>query len=75
MSLISEKYNDANVVVWLFVSLAAINWGLVGAADINLVEMAVTQWAGLDTGALDIAYIAIGAVGVYDILETMGKIN
>ena len=74
MSVISEKYNDANVVVWLLVAVAAVNWGLVGAADVNLVEMAVTDWAGLGTDILDLVYVAIGAVGVYDILETVGKL-
>jgi uncharacterized membrane protein YuzA (DUF378 family) len=74
MSVLSERYNDANVVVWLLVAVAAVNWGLVGAADVNLVQELVVNQLGQDQSVLDLVYIAIGAVGVYDILETFGKL-
>lgn len=75
MAVISEKYNDVNVIVWFAVAVAALNWGLVGAADINLVEMVVVDTLSMDQSALDLVYVGIGAIGAYDILETLGKIN
>jgi uncharacterized membrane protein YuzA (DUF378 family) len=74
MSVLSDKYNDANVLVWFAVSLAAINWGLVGAMDFNAVEYVIMTVLGQPAEFVDFALIGIGAVGVYDVLETIGRI-
>jgi uncharacterized membrane protein YuzA (DUF378 family) len=66
-------YDYVNIAIWALVALAAVNWGLVGLMDYNLVEKAVLNWLSLDQGALDLAYIAIGAMGAYDLVETFYK--
>lgn len=57
------------LVGWVL-ALSAINWGLVGLMDLNLVETV------LGTGSMlaKIVYIVIGLVGVYKVyMMTMSK--
>ena len=49
----------------LLVVLGAINWGLVGAFNMNL----VTRLAGMGTTAEKVVYIVIGIAGVLKLLS------
>lgn len=49
-----------SVVGWV-VAVAAINWGLVGLLNLNLVEAVL----GVGTTLTKVVYIVIGLVGVY----------
>lgn len=56
------------LVGWV-VALAALNWGLVGLLNVNLVEMVL----GAGTMLTKIVYIVIGLVGAYKVyLLAMG---
>lgn len=57
-------------VVWALTAAAAINWGAVGLLDYNI----ATDLLGLASNNLDLAYMALGAAGVIDGLETLGKL-
>lgn len=48
------------LVGWI-VTLAAINWGLVGLLNLNLVEAIL----GVGTTLTKVVYIVVGLVGVY----------
>lgn len=47
-------------VAFLLVAIGAINWGLVGLFNFNLVTA-----FGLSTGIVDLIYIVIGLSGLY----------
>lgn len=66
-------YDYLNILIWALVAVAAVNWGLVGLFDFNLVEEIVLTTLGLDQSTLDIVYGAIGALGAYDLIETFYK--
>lgn len=48
------------MVAFLLVIAGAVNWGLVGLLDFNLVDMLVGGF-----GLTDIVYILVGVSGVY----------
>lgn len=50
---------------FLLVIVGALNWGLVGLFDFNLVNMIF----GSMGGAVNIVYILVGAAGVYTIYD------
>lgn len=50
------------LVGWV-VALAAVNWGLVGLLNVNLVETVL----GSGTMLTKLVYIVIGVVGVYKV--------
>lgn len=52
---------DTKKVVGWILALAALNWGLIGLLNINLVETVLGPASMLTKGA----YILIGAVGAY----------
>ena len=52
---------DTKKVVGLVVALAALNWGLVGLLNINVVEMVLGSGSMLTR----VVYIVIGVVGAY----------
>lgn len=55
-------------VAWIFVTIGAINWGLVGVAGINLVQSV------LGVGALtQVVYILVGLSGVYMVWMALSK--
>ena len=58
------------LIGWVL-ALAAINWGLVGLLNVNLVEMVL----GSGTILAKAAYVVVGLVGVYKLylLLTGGK--
>lgn len=49
-----------HMVAFLLVIAGAVNWGLVGLLDFNLVDMLVGGF-----GLTDIVYILVGVSGVY----------
>ncbi len=55
------KMGSVMMLSWLLVVVGAINWGLVGLANINLVEALVGTWPAL----VQIVYILIGLSGLY----------
>lgn len=56
------------LVAFTLVVVGAINWGLVGAAHVNLVDMIL----GTGTLAAKIVYMLVGLSGVF-MLISMGK--
>ncbi len=61
--------NQKQLVGWVL-AVAAINWGLVGVLNVNLVELIL----GAGSVLTKVAYGLIGLVGVYKIyLLTMKK--
>lgn len=62
------KMNTVDWVAWVLVVLGAVNWGLVGAANINLVETIV------GTGSLtQVVYILVGLGGLYMLWGALSK--
>lgn len=62
------KMSTIDWVAWVLVVVGALNWGLVGAAGINLV---VTIFG---TGSLaQVAYILIGLSGLYMVWMALSK--
>jgi len=54
------------VTAWLLSGVGAANWGLMEAADINL----VTELLG--TGSAGIVYLAVGAAGALSLAGNFG---
>lgn len=50
-----------NTVAWLLVLVGALNWGLVGAFDYNL----VAEIFGADSTGADVVYILVGVAALY----------
>lgn len=53
--------NPVNMIALLFIIIGAVNWGLVGAFDFNL----VSSLFGTDTFLANLTYILIGISGIY----------
>lgn len=61
--------NQKQLIGWVL-AIAAINWGLVGVLNINLVELIL----GSGSILTKVVYALIGLVGVYKVyLMTMSK--
>lgn len=55
-------------IAWVLVVLGAVNWGLVGAANLNLVETVV------GSGSLaQVVYILVGLGGLYMLWMAVSK--
>jgi len=50
-----------HIVAFSLAMVGALNWGLVGLLDFNLVEMLLGSWPGL----VKVVYILVGASAVY----------
>ena len=62
------KMSTIDWVAWVLVVIGALNWGLVGAAGINLVETI------FGTGSLaQVAYILVGLSGLYMVWMALSK--
>ena len=62
------KMSTLDWVAWVFVTVGALNWGLVGATNLNLVESVV------GTGSLSqVVYILVGLAGVYMVWGALSK--
>ena len=59
-----EKMNSMkleHMVTFLLVIVGALNWGLVGLLNVNLVKMVVGSWPSLES----LVYILVGVSAVY----------
>ena len=54
---------------WTLVTVGALNWGLVGLANMNLVELLFGTWPAL----VQIVYILVGLAGVYSLWGMFSK--
>lgn len=62
------KMSTIDWVAWVLVVVGAINWGLVGAANLNLVETVV------GSGSLSqVVYILVGLGGLYMLWMAVSK--
>lgn len=62
------KMNSIDWVAWTLVVVGALNWGLMGAAHLNLVEAIV------GAGALSqVVYILVGVSGLYMLWMALSK--
>lgn len=59
--------DQKQIIAWVLV-IAAVNWGLVGLFNINLVTMLL----GADSLLTKIVYILIGVVGAYKAYVLVG---
>ncbi len=65
------KMSSMQMLSWVLITVGALNWGLVGLANINLVEALLGSWPAV----VQIVYILVGLAGVYSLwgMFTMGK--
>mgnify|MGYP001588612050 CR=1 FL=1 len=75
MSTIEKKgvitLKSQKMVVGLILALSAVNWGLVGLLNLNLVD---AVFGAISPTLSKVVYILIGLVGVYKLYHiTMGK--
>ena len=62
------KMSTLDWVAWVLVVVGAINWGLVGVANLNLVETVFGM------GSLtQVVYVLVGLGGVYMLWMALGK--
>jgi hypothetical protein len=54
---------------WLFVIIGALNWGLIGVSNLNVVQI-IFGWVGVGM-ITQIVYILVGLSGLYILF--MGK--
>lgn len=55
-------------VAWILVVVGALNWGLVGAADFNLVSALFGSIPMIEK----IVYVLVGVAGLYELLVLLG---
>lgn len=55
--------------VWLLVVIGALNWGLVGLLNLNVVELVLGTWPIL----VQVVYILVGLAGFYYLYSYWGK--
>lgn len=58
------KLKPLHIVACLLVWVGALNWGLVGLFDLNLVNMLLGAWPVVEK----VVYILVGAAAVYEIV-------
>ncbi len=63
------KMNTVDWVAWVLVLVGAINWGLVGLAQINLVDSVFGAWPMV----VQIVYVLVGLSGLYFIYMAVTK--
>jgi uncharacterized membrane protein YuzA (DUF378 family) len=62
------RMSTVDWIAWVLVVLGAVNWGLVGAANLNLVETVV------GSGSLaQVVYILVGLGGLYMLWMAVSK--
>ncbi|CAN5356969.1 hypothetical protein BH10PAT1_BH10PAT1_5420 [soil metagenome] len=57
------KMSSLMMVSWVLVTVGALNWGLVGLLNVNLVEWLLGAWPAL----VQVVYILVGLSGVYSV--------
>lgn len=63
--------DSLKMLSWVVVTVGALNWGLVGLFNVNLVEALLGTWPAL----VQIVYILVGLAGLYSLwgMFTMKK--
>jgi len=59
--MVKAKMSELDWAAWVFVILGAINWGLVGIAKLDVVQIVF----GTSPVLLEIVYLSIGLSGLY----------
>jgi len=59
------RYSTLDWIAFALVIIGAINWGLVGAFDFNL----VTEIFGANSAISSIVFIAVGIAGLYTLFS------
>ncbi len=57
------KMTSLQMLSWLLITVGALNWGLVGIANVNLVQSLLGNWPAL----VQIVYILVGLSGLYSL--------
>ena len=57
------KMSSLMMASWVLVTVGALNWGLVGLLNVNLVEALFGTWPAL----VQIVYILVGLSGLYSL--------
>jgi len=65
------KMNAIQMISWVVITVGAINWGLVGLANVNLVEAIFGTWPVV----VQIIYILVGLAGVYSVWGMFAMMN
>lgn len=65
-----KKMNGFDWVAMILTIVGAVNWGLVGAFNFNLVDVIFGSWPAI----VRIVYIVVGLSGLY-LLTNVGKIG
>lgn len=63
------KLKDVDFVAGILVTVGAINWGLVGAFDIDLVKTVL----GTSAALVQLVYIVVGLSGLYMLYKMLAK--
>jgi uncharacterized protein len=61
--------NTVDWVAWVLVVIGAVNWGLVGLAQINLVDALFGAWPML----VQVVYVLVGLSGLYFVYMALTK--
>jgi len=67
MTAKKQKMNSLDWTAWVLVVVGALNWGLIGVSNVNLVD-SVFGAAGLT----QVIYILVGLAGLYKIWKALG---
>ena len=63
------KMSSVDWLAWILVIVGAINWGFVGIANLNLVEVVL----GPGSALTQVAYILVGLSGTYMLWMGLSK--
>lgn len=63
------KFKELDMVAYVLVLLGALNWGLVGAFKLDLVQLIL----GTTPALAQLVYILIGLSGLYGVYMMMNK--
>lgn len=63
--------NSLQMLSWLLITVGAINWGLVGLLNVNLVEALLGSWPAI----VQIVYIIVGLAGIYSVWGMFTMMN
>jgi len=61
------KMNELEWAAWVFILIGALNWGLIGLFDIDVVQVILSTSPVLAR----IIYILVGAAGTYWLVKTV----
>lgn len=68
-SFSAKKMSTVDWIAWLLVVVGAINWGLIGVANLNLVESLLGVWPVL----VQVVYVLVGLSGLYVLWMAFSK--